>query len=95
VSDGGRIEPGVLTGQLTARAVRDMLTRAGVRHTALTITDDPEQCWDEETGEEIRRVRVTGPQPVRQEAWVALFRRGLACSPHLAEDYWSRRRGPR
>lgn len=64
--------------RLTVRAVRVLLTRAGVDHTDLTISG--RHSW----------VIVTGPEQARRRAAEVLYNRGLACAPFPDRDEWSR-----
>jgi hypothetical protein len=81
-----------MKGQLTARGVKAMLTRAGVDHSALEITSDPTVWRDVETNELTTSVIVAGPKEQRTQAFHALFDRGLSVAPYPDRDYWSRRR---
>jgi hypothetical protein len=77
---------------LTARGLKAILTRAGVDHSALTITDDPTVWTDVESGERTAQVKVAGPKDVRRAVFQELFPRGYAQAPYLEADYWSRTR---
>lgn len=80
-----------MTRQLTARAVKAMLSRAGVDHSGLEIADDPAVWTDVETGRQATSVVIRGPEEQRHLAFRVLSGRGLACAPYHDRDYWSRR----
>lgn len=77
--------------KLTARGVKNMLGRAGVDHSALTITDDPAIWVDLETGRASNSVKIEGSDDDRWAADRALSERGLACAPYPEYDMWCRR----
>jgi hypothetical protein len=64
--------------KLTARGVKQILTRAGVDHTDLDIT------------ERGGSVQITGPREARTAATHALWERQLWCAPYPDKDLWSR-----
>lgn len=76
---------------LTARGLRAMLTRSGVDHSQLAITDDPAVWTELETGKRSTSVIVKGPEDIRWQAARALYERGLSCAPYPEYDMWSRR----
>lgn len=76
--------------ELTARDVQEILTQAGVDHSALTIVDDPAVWTNIETGKSGTSVRIDGPKDARQQAFHVLFERGLVNAPYPDHDYWSR-----
>lgn len=68
---------------LTAAAVKDVLTRAGVDYSALEIT------------ERDGGVIITGPAGPRREAALVLFDRGLTCTQYPDDRDEYRRADPR
>ncbi len=74
---------------LTSERVRTMLADAGVDHSRLTITDDPDVWTDIETGRSSTSVRIRGPRHDRLAAAGVLFAHRLACAPYLDHDEWS------
>jgi hypothetical protein len=80
-----------VSAPLTARGVKAILTRAGVDHSGLTITDDPAVWVDLDTGKSSTSVVVSGPEQPRARAFDALFTRGYACAPYPEYDMWSRK----
>ena len=70
-----------MTGQLTARGVKTILTRAGVDQAELEVTD---------TGRNHHSVQITGPEEARAAAWSELMDHGLACAPYPDRDLYSR-----
>ena len=81
---------------LTARGVKQMLTRASVDHTALTITDHPvtsRRVDFDHTGpwEQQNRVIIEGPKDARNAASNVLFwgSRPLSVAPYPDRDEWS------
>lgn len=77
---------------LTARGIRMMLTRAGIDHSALTITDDPAVWTDLETGTRSTSVKIEGPKATRwRVAFEVLYEKGFANAPYPQYDLWSRR----
>jgi hypothetical protein len=81
----------VSDADLTAGEVKAMLDQAGIDHSALTITDDPEVWVDIETvaGGSHTSVKIAGPQEQRQKAFGVLFAGGLGCMPNDEYDLWS------
>lgn len=76
---------------LTARGIKNMLTRAGIDYSGLTFTDDPAVWTDVETGASSTSVKVEGPYALRRAVFWALFDRGFSTSPYPEYDLWSRR----
>jgi hypothetical protein len=76
---------------LTARGVKLILSRNGVNHSALTITDDPQMWTDLDTGAKTASVKIEGPKELRRAATRALFDKGLSEAPYPEYDLWSRR----
>lgn len=79
--------------QLTARGVKTRLTRAGIDHTALTITDKAQTARQVDinfSGPWQRRnvVLIHGTKEQRRPAFHALFDAGLACAPYPDHDEW-------
>lgn len=75
---------------LTARGVRAILTRSGVDHSALTITDDPAEWRDVMTGVAHTSIRIEGPKEPRRDASHVLFDRGFWLAPYPDHDDWHR-----
>jgi hypothetical protein len=75
---------------LTARALKGILTRAGVDHSGLEIRDDPAVWTNVENGERGTSVVVSGPTEPRRQASRILSDRRLACAPYSGRDEWSR-----
>jgi hypothetical protein len=78
------------TKPLTARGVKRMLTRAGVDHSALTITDDSAVWANLETGATSTSVVIRGDDEARRQAFGVLFSAHYACAPYPEYDMWSR-----
>lgn len=77
-----------MTADLTARGVRTMLTRAGVDHSQITITERRvEVLW---AGTTRTQVTITGPRDARRAAGLALYERGLTCAPYPDRSEWHR-----
>lgn len=76
---------------LTVRAVKCMLTRAGVDYSALTITEDPAIWTDLDAGVSTTSVEISGPKAARMEAFHALLDRGLSCAPYTDKHCYSRK----
>jgi hypothetical protein len=76
---------------LTARGVKNLLGRAKVDYSALTITDDPAVWTDLETGFASTSVIIEGPRLTRERAAYVLFEHGLGNAPYPEKDCWSRR----
>jgi hypothetical protein len=64
---------------LTARGVKTILTRAGLDHSELSITDHGDS------------VEVAGTRAERREVSNVLYDRGLWCAPYPDRDCWSAR----
>jgi hypothetical protein len=77
--------------KLTARAVKAMLTRAGVDCSALEIRDDPAVWRDLSTGRTSTSVIIEGPKELRHAASHVLWSAGLSRAPYPDHDAWSRR----
>lgn len=81
---------------LTARGVKQMLTRAGVDYAALTITDrtvTARRVDIDYTGpwQTTNQVIIEGPNDARRAAFDVLFwgRRALSVAPYPDRDEWS------
>lgn len=74
---------------VTAAQIRAVLSRAGVDHTQLTITDTGETWRDVETDAPSHPVRVTGPEPLRHTAHGVLLDCGLTVAPYPDHEDWS------
>lgn len=80
---------------LTARGVKQMLTRAGVDHSELEIAEKQvtaRRLDVDYTGpwENITQVVVTGPEAARRDAFHVLFDKGLCVAGYPDRDLWSR-----
>lgn len=80
---------------LTARGVKNILTRAMIDHTGLDIAENlitARRIDTDFTGpwRQVHQVIVTGPQDARREAANALYDAGLTCAPFPDRHEWSR-----
>ncbi len=80
---------------LTARGLKQMLTRAGVDHAQLEFAEQQvtaRRLDVDYTGpwEKVTQVVVTGPKECRTAAFHVLFDKGLSIAPYPDRDIWSR-----
>lgn len=84
-----------MSSHLTVRAVKMMLTRAGLDTHTLSFTRHDRSGRHTSGIHEGRYVEkvdieVSGPKTVRNDVRVELFNRGLECSPYPDRDFFSR-----
>lgn len=88
-----------MSGQsLSARSVKQMLTRAGVDWRGLTITEEQttaRDAWNGGPWETYTQVRIEGPKLLQNTAWWVLFGKGLAHTGYPEYSLWSKSRRER
>ena len=75
---------------LTARGVKVILTRAGIDHSVLEITNDYTVWVSIETGQRSTSVIISGLTSERRAAAAVLYDKGLSNAPYPEYDSWSR-----
>jgi len=83
-----------MSSTITVRGVKQRLSRAGIDHSALTITEEVVRYrqvdfnytgpWQNKT-----MVTITGPKPVRRAASDVLYDAGFANAPYPDHDEWA------